>query len=276
MRLSERLQRIACMVPEGSFVVDIGTDHAYLPVWLVEQEICPGALAMDLRDGPLRRAKEHIEQHGLEGRIRTLKSDGLKAFNSFDDFCKGGSLFSGEAKTRETEETYDRVTAAVRSIPVTLVIAGMGGPLMERILSHGSGILPLFQTAVLQPQSDLPHFRRFLRIWGLETEAEAIVLEDNKFYPMLRCRIGGKGSSCPPPGKAEENDAGYSLSELFGEGLLKTKEPILLKYLERELRICLKIEASLESAAGSQGTARREQVRGYRAKVEEAMRCFRS
>ena len=111
----------------------------------------PGAIAMDVRKGPLSRAQEHISQYGLDAYIETRLSDGLEA------------LKPGEGDT--------------------LVIAGMGGPLMERILTDGAEVRESFREMILQPQSDIPHFRRFVRKIGWQITEEEMVLEDGKFYP---------------------------------------------------------------------------------------------
>ena len=77
VKLSKRLERIASFVQPGSRVADIGTDHGYVPIWLVQKGVCPSALAMDVRKGPLERAEEHVEEVGLSGKIELRLSDGL-------------------------------------------------------------------------------------------------------------------------------------------------------------------------------------------------------
>ena len=100
--LSKRLQAVASMVTAGNRVCDIGCDHGFVPICLVQQKISPGALAMDVREGPLSQARMHIAACGLETYIETRLSDGLAAFRM------------GEADT--------------------LICAGMCGRLMMRIL----------------------------------------------------------------------------------------------------------------------------------------------
>ena len=126
MQLSLRLSAIAGLVTRGNRLVDVGCDHGYLPVSLYLDGKIPGAIAMDVRKGPLSRAQEHISQYGLDAYIETRLSDGLEA------------LKPGEGDT--------------------LVIAGMGGPLMERILTDGAEVRESFREMILQPQSDIPHF----------------------------------------------------------------------------------------------------------------------
>ena len=128
--LSKRLLIVASMVEKDSVVADIGTDHAYIPIYLVEQGVCKKAIAMDVNPGPLERAREHILASGLSEQIVTRLSDGL-------------------AKLSENEaDTY--------------VIAGMGGPLMVSILARRMDLLQKGKTLVLQPQSEIGEVREFL------------------------------------------------------------------------------------------------------------------
>ena len=77
MELSKRLEAVADMVTPGMRLVDVGTDHGYIPIDLVRRGVIPSAIAMDINEGPLQRAKEHIREHGLEDKIQTRLSDGL-------------------------------------------------------------------------------------------------------------------------------------------------------------------------------------------------------
>ncbi len=97
------------MVSPGCRLADVGTDHAYIPIYLMQNGVIPQAVAMDINQGPLLRATENIRRYGLTGRIETRLSDGLE------------KLQAGEADT--------------------ILIAGMGGLLMVRILENGQGVL---------------------------------------------------------------------------------------------------------------------------------------
>ena len=214
MQLSLRLSAIADMVTTGNRLVDVGCDHGYLPVYLIQQKKIPSAIAMDVRKGPLSRAKEHIRQYGLEEYIQTRLSDGLE------------NLKAGEGDT--------------------LVIAGMGGPLMERILTDGQSVRDSFSEMILQPQSDIPHFRRFIQSQGFQIVEEKMVEEEGKFYPMMRVV-----RTCPE-GDGIENlvseAAPYTLEEAFGKYLLQEKNQVLYRYLQRESRIRSQILEQLETA----------------------------
>ena len=78
MQLSKRLQTVAHLVHSGGVVADIGCDHGFTIIYLVMNQLASAGIAMDVADGPLMRAKEHIHQYGLDNRIALRKSDSLK------------------------------------------------------------------------------------------------------------------------------------------------------------------------------------------------------
>lgn len=158
MRLSKRLHAVAQLASEAEKVADIGTDHAYIPIYLIEEKGIQSALAMDINKGPLERAKENIRMHGLEERIETRLSDGL-----------------AELKAGEVD---------------TVVIAGMGGALTVQILREGSAVLDTVETLVLQPQSEIEMVRRFLHSSGYYIAQEDMELDEDKYYPMMKVRHG--------------------------------------------------------------------------------------
>ena len=177
------------MVTPRNKVCDVGCDHGFVSIALVERGISPSALAMDVNKGPLRRADEHIHEAGLENRITTRLSDGLKEYSI------------GEAQT--------------------LIIAGMGGALIRQILEREEEKTRSFDELILSPQSEIPEFRMFLSNFGYEIKDEEMVLEDGKFYVII------KGV----PGKQ------VMLTEeqlFFGPVLLKKKHPVLKEFLDNE------------------------------------------
>ena len=243
MQLSLRLSAIADMVTTGNRLVDVGCDHGYLPVYLIQQKKIPSAIAMDVRKGPLSRAKEHIRQYGLEEYIQTRLSDGLE------------NLKAGEGDT--------------------LVIAGMGGPLMERILTDGQSVRDSFSEMILQHQSDIPHFRRFIQSQGFQIVEEKMVEEEGKFYPMMRVV-----RTCPE-GDGNENlvseAAPYTLEEAFGKFLLKEHNPVLYRYLLREERIRADILKQLQAAPQAEAvTARIREVKEEAQLIKAALAEYES
>ena len=79
VKISERLRTAAGLIGEGERLADVGTDHGYVPIYLVERKHIPSAIAMDIRTGPLERAREHIRMYGMEDYIQTRLSDGVAA-----------------------------------------------------------------------------------------------------------------------------------------------------------------------------------------------------
>lgn len=153
MRLSKRLALVASFVNEGSSLADIGTDHGYIPIELTRQGKVPKAIAMDVRKGPLERAREHIREYHLEERIETRLSDGAER------------LKAGEADT--------------------VVIAGMGGELVIHILEGGRHLWDEVGQWVLSPQSELDKVRTFLQENGFVITREDMVEEDGKYYTVM-------------------------------------------------------------------------------------------
>ena len=159
MELSKRLQGVADLVSKGVVVADVGTDHGYIPIYLIDSKKSPRAFAMDVNEGPLLRAKEHIAEYGLDSLIETRLSDGV------------GALQVGECEC--------------------VVIAGMGGMLTIKILEEGKEIFKNLKEFVLQPQSELQKVREYLCQNAYCIVEENMVLDDGKFYPMFRV-VNGK------------------------------------------------------------------------------------
>ena len=171
VRLSPRLKSIAGLVTPGNRLADIGTDHAYLPVYLCQKGIVPSAVASDLRPGPLKAAEANIRQAGLADRIQTRLSDGLTDFRT------------GEADT--------------------LTLAGMGGRLICRILGQRPDLMMDFHEILLQPQSETGEVRRFLIRHDCVIRNETCTEDEGKFYPVIRAVPCSDRSEMPDLTEAE-------------------------------------------------------------------------
>lgn len=215
MQLSERLLAVAGLVTPGLRLADVGTDHGYIPLWLTEQGVIPGAIAMDVNQGPLERARENIRNHGLEEKIETRLSDGVAA------------LRPGEAES--------------------VVIAGMGGCLMIKILEEGAEVLQTVKELVLQPQSDIDQVRRYLYAAGYQITKEKMILEDGKYYPMMHVVHGIE---------EQLSDIEY----LYGPCLLKKKDACLKTYLEKEGRTLKQIKEGLAKRGTPKAEERMEEI----------------
>lgn len=160
VKISNRLTTAAALVTQGYTLADVGTDHGYIPIYLLQQKKIPAAIAMDINEGPLERAKEHIALYGLQAYIQTRLSDGVAA------------LKPGEVEA--------------------VLIAGMGGGLVMHILKDGEKVCQSAKELILQPQSEIEHVREFLREEGYTILAEDMVYEDGKFYPMMKVQYQGE------------------------------------------------------------------------------------
>lgn len=237
MELSKRLTAVAGLVTEGASVADIGTDHGYIPIHLIEQGLSPKVIAMDINKGPLERARIHIAGYGMSDRIETRLSDGLAA-----------------VKPKEVEE---------------MIVAGMGGGLVIHILEEGKQVVSTLKGCILQPQSEIQKVREYLVEHGFRFEAEDMVEEDGKYYPMMRV---------VPPEYCEHKTADRKedckkaeWEYLYGPLLLKNKNPILYEYLEREIRIR---EDILRSLAGKDGERIKERMTEIEHELEVAKKAM--
>lgn len=220
---SKRLRAVADMVSPGYSLADIGTDHGFIPIDLVAAGTCPFALAMDINQGPLERARAHIREEGLEERIQTRLSDGLVG------------LEAGETDT--------------------ILIAGMGGPLILRILQEESAKAVAAKELVLSPHSEWELVRRSLWADGFRITDEDMVYEDGKYYIILkgsyRREDGGmqseglqaeglktaSGAEETPSAEAFAYEAEETPSEeafAYGALLIERRHPVLKDYLQAE------------------------------------------
>ncbi len=234
MQLSMRLQAVADMVSRNHRVADVGCDHAFLPVWLIQENRIPSAIAMDVKKGPLSRAEEHIRAASLEDKIETRLSDGLK------------NLQPSEADT--------------------LVIAGMGGILLQKILSDSPEVRDSFKELILQPQSDIPAVRRYMQKAGFGLMDEDMVLEDGKFYVIMKWVPRELFRQKQP----QDLFAWTPVEFQFGPVLLKKRHPVLLQFLARERRIHLEILEALNDGGSGRSEKRKEEILNSLALIDHA------
>ncbi len=250
IELSNRLQALVDMVTPGNRVVDVGCDHGFVSIRLVQQQISPYVLAMDVREGPLSRAEEHIAEYGLGSYIETRLSDGLCAYKK------------GEADT--------------------CICAGMGGRLMMRILKGSEDKAKAFSELILQPQSELPAFRRFLRDEGYQILDENILCEEEKYYFLFRVspaiqtssavQVASADGEMPMSGMPlpEENE----LYEKYGRLLLQRKDAVLYQYLKGTLKTVEQIAGELRANPSERTNRRLEEVEREMADLHRALAYF--
>ena len=156
--LSKRLNAVASLVKLGSSVADVGTDHGYIPVYLVKNNISPFAVAMDINEKPLASCKALVKEEGLEGIIQTRLSNGLEKLNK------------GECDT--------------------VIIAGMGAELIVDILSNCDFVNELH--LILQPMTHPELARKYLFDNGFEINNDFIVTDGKHSYSIFDANYTGK------------------------------------------------------------------------------------
>lgn len=217
MDISNRLKALASMVTRGNVACDVGTDHGYLAIYLVKQGISPRVIAMDVAKGPLSKAKENIALYGVGEQVETRLSDGVS------------NLKKDEAQT--------------------VIIAGMGGILINSLLEKGADILSTMEEIILSPHTDVELVRRFLLEHGYSIATEEMLIDEEKYYNIFRAKADGT--------QRVSDSETYSECELrYGRHLLQAKNPALHQFLEQELAKKESIHASL-AGVGTENASKR-------------------
>ena len=177
------------MITPGLPVADIGCDHAYLPIHLAKEDISPRIIACDINAGPILRASENIDDVDMGDRIEVRQGDGLSVIEP------------GEV--------------------ASVVIAGMGGRLMMKILTEGREVLRQVREIILEPQSEVGALRHFLQDEGYRIISENMVSEDDKYYPVIKAIPG-------------QMDWDREIYFRYGKILLREENPVLHEFLLRE------------------------------------------
>ncbi len=159
LKISKRLCTASQYVRSGAMVADIGTDHAYLPIYLALEKRIKRAVASDINEGPLNTARENIKRYSCENIIDTYLTNGLNGIDKFN--------------------------------PTDIVICGMGGELIAKILEDSRELVCNSSIRlVLQPMTMVKELREYLSN-GFSTIAENIVFEDNKLYQIICVEYDG-------------------------------------------------------------------------------------
>ncbi len=177
------------MITPGLPVADIGCDHAYLPIHLAKEDISPRIIACDINAGPILRASENIDDVDMGDRIEVRQGDGLSVIEP------------GEV--------------------ASVVIAGMGGRLMMKILTEGREVLRQVREIILEPQSEVGALRHFLQDEGYRIISENMVNEDDKYYPVIKAIPG-------------QMDWDREIYFRYGKIILREENPVLHEFLLRE------------------------------------------
>ena len=159
IKLDDRLSAVASLVRNGKRVADIGTDHGYLVAYLVENGICPGGIAADLRKGPLENARQTVIQQGLSDKIELILSDGLHKIH---------------------ETACDDI-----------VIAGMGGNLIAEILEKATWVKNERIHIIAQPMTHAEVLRQWFADNGFSITQEKTATDGKRYYCIISALFTG-------------------------------------------------------------------------------------
>lgn len=199
MDISKRLNRIIELVPPSVSIIDVGTDHGYVPIGLIRAGKAQTATASDFRILPLKKAEVNIRLEGLEDRIRTVCGSGLT------------TVSPGEVEGA--------------------VIAGMGGNLTRDIMEESMEVVKSLRFLLLQPAQNPEVLRQYLYEGDYDILQEDLVKEDDgRFYEYLLVRYHEGGKTVPHEDGIPR--CGYDVSPW----LIENGHPLLGEYLETRVK----------------------------------------
>lgn len=231
MKLTPRLQMVAAQVPPGSVVADIGTDHGYIAVYLMVNRISRRVIATDANAGPLESARQTVALFNLKHRVSLRRGDGLTVLSQADGVD-------------------------------VVIVAGMGGELITRILDDGLHRLPAVKRLVLQPMNESGRVRRWLAVnrWGLATEE--LVQENDVIYEVV---VAEPESSHT----ANLNSADNLLD--VGPLLVARRHPLLAELLNQRIAALDQAVEGAANARSARGKQRHLELQQQIGKLKEVL-----
>ncbi len=237
MRLSLRMKEIIGLVSSGNRVCDVGTDHGFVPIALVRDGICPSAIAVDVNQGPLDIATLNVAEVNLSDKIELRLGDGLSVV--------------------EPDEVD------------TVIIAGMGGDLIAKILTNANEGFRGSKELILSPHSESEKVRHALHDLGYEIDTEKVIIDGDKPYLIIRANPG-------------EEKYEYEYEYKYGKYLLDKGDKMLYEYLKDQLvvymsarnRISSKISTAKNMDAERLSKAR-ESINELQSHVDEIMKLLK-
>ena len=179
IKLTPRLEKIAGLIENSKMTADIGTDHAYLPVYLIERGKTERAIASDINEGPLKTAAAAVRGSKTDGRISLRLGAGLETVTPADNAD-------------------------------TIVIAGMGGETIAEILENSPNVVRRAGLIIIQPMSSAPELRDYIYGRGFKDIREHLAVEGNKIYNIIAMSPGNEKHQ---PLQPHERLAGRDLLE---------------------------------------------------------------
>lgn len=214
MNVSKRLQTVAESVLSKGVVADIGCDHGFTSIYLIQNQMAEHVIAMDINKGPLERAREHVLQYDMRDKISLRLSDGAK------------ELTAGEADT--------------------LLISGMGGALIGRILQQSEEVTKAAKELVLSPQSEIHLVRKLLHKMGFMIADEKMVFDQGKYYVVIRAVPGSETY-------LEE------LEYIYGKKLIDNRDEVFRSFMQKEAERVAKVLAGMKQQKLSENSQKKQE-----------------
>ncbi len=233
--ISIRMKAVADMTVMGHIVADIGCDHAFIPIYLIKNHIAPRVIASDVRSGPCGIAKKNIETFGLSDVIELRLGDGLE------------TVRPGEADT--------------------IIIAGMGGMLMNSIINHGYETAASAKQLILQPQSDIDKVRENVLSKGWQIISEEMLIDMGKYYTILNITTVGAAERFD----AERSDMLTQVYLRYGKYLIEQKHAVLKEYLLKKYQTNGQLLENLYSAKTEKARFRYDEVMKEQKLIDKAL-----
>ena len=207
MKLTDRLLKIASLVDNGKRIADIGTDHGYIPVYLLNQNKIQYAILGDVNKGPLENARKEVTRNKLQDKVDLRLGSGIEVL-----------------KENEVDE---------------IIIAGMGGMLINNLLKANEKVAHTTEKLILQPMQAPEELRMFLYQNGYKILDEHLVREEHRLYEIIVCKYEGL--------EPQEIDPIYYE---IGLKLIQNNDPLLNYFIENKIRINQNVLKKLEGKEG--------------------------
>ena len=207
MKLTDRLLKIASLVDNGKRIADIGTDHGYIPVYLLNQNKIQYAILGDINKGPLENARKEVTRNKLQDKVDLRLGSGIEVL-----------------KENEVDE---------------IIIAGMGGMLINNLLKANEKVAHTTEKLILQPMQAPEELRMFLYQNGYKILDEHLVREEHRLYEIIVCKYEGL--------EPQEIDPIYYE---IGLKLIENNDPLLNDFIENKIRINQNVLKKLEGKEG--------------------------
>ena len=207
MKLTDRLLKIASLVDNGKRIADIGTDHGYIPVYLLNQNKIQYAILGDVNKGPLENARKEVTRNKLQDKVDLRLGSGIEVL-----------------KENEVDE---------------IIIAGMGGMLINNLLKANEKVAHTTEKLILQPMQAPEELRMFLYQNGYKILDEHLVREEHRLYEIIVCKYEGL--------EPQEIDPIYYE---IGLKLIENNDPLLNDFIENKIRINQNVIKKLERKEG--------------------------